>query len=270
MLQSSRLSAKSGNATREHSLDSVRGIAAFIVVLHHCYLIALTHYPNLNVLYHWWNPLRIVAIGRPAVIVFFALSGTALSLSLQRNQHASYTGFLIKRFCRIYLPFAAAILLSIVLWWIIQPNGIQSQSEWFNETWRGGVTPEVLLGHLLMLGREQDVALNDAAWSLVYEIRISLIFPLLFLVVTRLHWLACMLSAGVFVVLVEFARLRIGVVRAPYYGNDAVEASVITAHFLFIFFFGAMLAVYRDQIRHWMTQASFALVVVGWIASWRY
>jgi peptidoglycan/LPS O-acetylase OafA/YrhL len=66
-------------------LDALRGIAAFIVVLHHAWL----SLPNRPEWLQWLletTPLRPIAMGRQAVLFFFVLSGFVLTRALASQE----------------------------------------------------------------------------------------------------------------------------------------------------------------------------------------
>ena len=74
---------------------------------------------------------------------------------------------------------------------------------WINFTWSEPVTLHLVMQHILFLGNYDWSQFNTAFWSLVYEMRISLVFPLIALAVLRLRslWLifiAAALSAACF------------------------------------------------------------------------
>src|SRR5882762_8330002 len=89
-------------------LDALRGIAALMVVINHFVLVGPL----------WWvtrSPLRVVALGHEAVILFFILSGFVLTLQLNSSSRINYLDYLIKRICRIYLPYLAVLLAAIAI-----------------------------------------------------------------------------------------------------------------------------------------------------------
>lgn len=85
------------------AVDFLRGFAIFTVVLMHLIQLFLPGIPT------WlW---RLSALGGTGAHVFIFCSGFGLCFSrLQRP--LSPTAFLRRRFCRIYLPYAAVVLLS--------------------------------------------------------------------------------------------------------------------------------------------------------------
>jgi peptidoglycan/LPS O-acetylase OafA/YrhL len=163
------------------SLDAVRGIAACTVILSHCYgAIILGHQFAQFDQSLWSIPLRPLHNGAAAVIIFFVLSGYVLALPYFRGTQSSYPRYLIKRFCRIYIPFAAAIFLSAFLYSSTTRQPVANASEWFNGIWPSAWPgTSVFVNHFLMLGTAQDMTLDPVIWSLVHEMRISVLFPLL-------------------------------------------------------------------------------------------
>ena len=87
-------------------LDAMRGIAAVCVVFHHW---RLAFYAG--VLHFWLVP---IFSGTQAVMLFFVLSGFVLSLPYLDGKRRPYWPYLIRRFWRIYVPFAAAVGIAAV------------------------------------------------------------------------------------------------------------------------------------------------------------
>lgn len=181
-----------------HSLDSLRGIAALLVLTFHCAQLSAGFASHVSPfspkawLEPWtWlklTPLRLlVSSGPPAVVLFFVLSGFVLTLPFLRNGvRPGYAEFSIKRICRIYPPFAAAVLLSAALYAIVQPSPIPGASEWFDTVlWDQPLSGDYVARNLLMTGLRPDMTLDLVMWSLVHELRISLVFPLLLLLTRR-------------------------------------------------------------------------------------
>ena len=107
---------------RIEALDSVRGIAAVIVVIHHCFLVQpvysnffFSHYKTnaggviSSIFLH--SPLRIVWAGYEAVTLFYVLSGLVLALPWIEGRPVEYRTFAIRRMCRLYIPYAVAIAI---------------------------------------------------------------------------------------------------------------------------------------------------------------
>ena len=138
----------------------------------------------------WYNainlsPLRTLFAAHEAVVLFFVLSGFVLSIPLSGDRPPGYGLFLLKRFCRIYLPFVAAILIAAVCSFFLY-SAAPTGDPWIDQTWSVRPTIALVLGHLLTTTRSA-AQLNTAIWTLIVEIRVSLIFPILFWLTRRLH-----------------------------------------------------------------------------------
>lgn len=179
---------------RIKSLDSIRGIAALIVLFHHCYLLINGFEAPARIILDTGSFLldRILSIfinsftaGPSAVIIFFILSGFVLTLSLL-NREQSYKHFLLSRIFRIYPVLFVSLFISYLLHLLIGINNIPPDSiasEWYRTEFFP--KPPVItdfLGSLALTGIKPDhIYLNAPSWSMVHEMRISLIFPFLVL-----------------------------------------------------------------------------------------
>ena len=238
------------------SLDSLRGIAALMVLTFHCWKIGLLPEPSGWAVYLLrWTPLNWLVTGRPWVILFFVLSGFVLALVLDRagSGQGGPGGFVLRRCCRIYPPFAAAILFSALLWMIVRPEPIPALSVWFNDlAWTDPPTPKLISEHLLMTGIAGHDSLNPVMWSLVYELRISIVFPLLWLLVRR--WPRASLAGALLVHVM--AGLAVGCEGrpdcTPFRGQDLLDSFVLTGYFAVFFVAGMVIARDRHLITSWL------------------
>lgn len=174
---------------RVYFLDSLRGLAAASVVITHLAGSFVGESLTKGILQ---------SFGRSAVILFFILSGIVLSMSLQKNEKLTwncYISFLIKRFFRIYLPFLVIVILSYILFIVIQPQFILGLSDWFNAVGINISTVD-LIENLLMTGNRVE-RVDPVIWSLIIEIRISFIFPILYFVIRKKGWKTLLLLTGV-------------------------------------------------------------------------
>jgi peptidoglycan/LPS O-acetylase OafA/YrhL len=176
---------------RIDALDSIRGLAALVVVFDHC-VMSIPRYGN-PALHHgapqatltdplgliqFCSPLRVLWSGTGAVALFFVLSGFVLSLPWLRGQPPLYGSFVVKRVCRIYIPYVVAVGLAALLASVLSAYLPTNRSQWFATTnWTEPETIAVAVDQALMLGRHIDA--DNVIWSLVYEMRISLLLPLL-------------------------------------------------------------------------------------------
>ncbi|MBB3938028.1 Peptidoglycan/LPS O-acetylase OafA/YrhL, contains acyltransferase and SGNH-hydrolase domains [Aureimonas phyllosphaerae] len=175
------------------------------------------------------------------MVLFFVLSGFVLDIVFQRVAQTPYLDYAWKRFCRIYIPFAAAILLAALLTALAVNQGVAGLSEWFHgKSWTDPVSFELIVAHLSMDGIASHSSLNNVMWSLVHEMRISLAFPLVMLVVLR--GVPATLAAIAIVLL--FTELT-----APLVTPDTLLASLnATLYYSTYFAAGALLSVRRDDV----------------------
>ncbi len=252
--------------SRVASLDAVRGVAALLVVFSHCYA---TLPDALQRELDWHSgPGQILVSGRPAVILFFVLSGFVLSLSLAGDASATYRTFAVRRFFRIYPPFAAAVLASAALYRLIGPAPIPGLSEWFNcELWSHEPAIPLVMAHLAMVGRPADATLNNPMWSLVVEMRLSLLFPLVFRLLwpeKRRAWVAAVASA----IIAELIARETSIGREPYYNSSLREAVLLTLYFVPFFVFGLLVAQARGPLRRWAGRMGGPGRGSLWVAAW--
>jgi len=254
---------------RIRNLDSLRGIAALTVVFCHCYglypeAIRFDIHPtNLSAWTEPWawlryTPLRLFVNGEAAVIVFFVLSGYVLTLPFIAGTQPTYGRYLLKRFCRIYLPFAAAILVAAALIWLVNPVPISALSKQFNVGWWdreiGGAD---VLRHLSMTGLERDRILDPPMWSLVHEMRISIIFPLLVFFFLRFGSIAAITAALVFSCACTFALVIVG-------EQSAVGTIMATGQMVIYFGAGIALAINSPARSALFSGRSMPVKVILW------
>jgi len=172
--------------TRVASLDSLRGLAALSVVTCH-YFILLANTPFGQYVSPWFlfPPLSLFKTAYGAVILFFVLSGYVLALSLRDEAGGlSWGGFAVRRFCRIWPPYAATILISFLIGYVALASETSLPSVWQVNTWH---RDDITLGNLIdQIGMATSrISLDVPGWSLVHELRITLAFPLMLFCLRR-------------------------------------------------------------------------------------
>jgi peptidoglycan/LPS O-acetylase OafA/YrhL len=178
---------------RWSELDGIRGIAACVVVIYHFYFLVENTVPDWIRWTVALSPLYLFVSGLEAMLTFFLISGFVLTLPyIRRPDRLDYPGFLIRRISRIYLPYLAALFLAIAGNAFF--HGLKI-NDWFNQTWAEGVNLGTVVQHVIFIGNYNFSAFNGAFWTLVFEMRISLVFPFLCLLVLRLGWIPSLILA---------------------------------------------------------------------------
>jgi peptidoglycan/LPS O-acetylase OafA/YrhL len=249
---------------RYHELDSLRGLASISVVLSH-FVLSLPHIFLTDQLRN--TPLHIFWAGHEAVILFFILSGFVLSLPYYGKKTPNYVSYMIKRICRIYIPYALSIFLAILCMNMFSRGGIPELSKFISEAWSTPVTSKVLIDHFIMLTDfPSNYALNNVIWSLVHEMRISLIFPLLMYFIVRFSWkkniiLGASFSLTYFIFWAVYIRL--------YDINLTASGTSYfwTLHYIGFFVLGALIAKHRELIftlfKGFSSNVKFIVLVIG-------
>lgn len=223
---------------RFHELDSMRGLAAIIVVFGH---FLDMFYMHLDKSAGAWRPLLyIVLSGHESVMYFFVLSGFVLSLPYIRGKSQPYPLFVWRRTLRIYGPYLGSLALALIgcaLW-----GGRTITTGWRPETW-SSITAQTVIQHLLFLGNYDYGRYNVVIWSLVYEMRISIIFPLLFVITSKVKlYYSLLIMAG----------LTLTGVRGDGHSY------LITLEYMAVFMVGILLAIHLGRLSDFYNQRTFA------------
>ncbi|MEH7786650.1 acyltransferase [Bacillus thuringiensis] len=224
-------------SNRIKELDSIRGLAALTVVFGH-FCLMLPSLPNSIK----FSPLRFLWAGGEAVIVFYVLSGFVLSMALYHSK-TNYWGYLIKRFVRIYIPYYFWIIVTFVLFILFSSYEVVGLRDWFYDRWQGSITKLDILNHFVLLNNFFTENYNPVIWSLAQEMRISIVFPLLFLLFYKLNWKKTILFALSFsLISVVLNMLHIG--KAEGFYNGYAD----TLHFTSMFMVGMLLFKYQEKL----------------------
>ncbi|MDA2518130.1 acyltransferase [Bacillus cereus] len=222
---------------RIKELDSIRGLAALTVVFGH-FCLMLPSLPNSIK----FSPLRFLWAGGEAVIVFYVLSGFVLSMALYHSK-TNYWGYLIKRFVRIYIPYYFWIIVTFVLFILFSSYEVVGLRDWFYDRWQGSITNLDILNHFVLLNNFFTENYNPVIWSLAQEMRISIVFPLLFLLFYKLNWKKTILFAlSCSLISVVLNMLHIG--KAEGFYNGYAD----TLHFTSMFMIGMLLFKYQEKL----------------------
>ena len=236
-------------------LDSLRGVAALLVVLHHaCMQVNFVGVPlsalHRSVLFWFQN-------GHYPVDFFIVLSGFCLMIPATRNGYSLPKGkldFFKRRARRILPPYYLAMAFSLVLIWTL--IGRRTGSHWDVSI---PVSRADILLHLALV---QDVfvatsyKINHVFWSIAVEWRIYFLFPLLL-------WLWRRRGPGQAVLAVSV--LALGLVMLlqylhGYYPQLNNSTTGIVPHYILLFALGMLGAdimlgqrtpLAGWQLRHW-------------------
>ena len=254
---------------RYNELDSLRGLAAVTVVFGHISALVFaapiiagsgwTHWRHILELINR-TPFTVIMSGGSAVRFFFVLSGFVLMLPYLRHKDNPYAPYLVKRICRIYLPYLAAVAIAVIGNAVLGGHPLPGFGGSANETWSVPVSTKVVLQHIAMLGTFPTARFNTVLWSLVQEMRISIFYPLIALAVLRLSsraLLALVIAVEAFVagLPIFLPHIDMGLASFP-----------AMLHWSNMFILGAFLALRREQVRTWMSslrpwqKASIAIV----------
>lgn len=243
------MTGKDTAGSRVAELDAVRGLAAIVVVLGHLMITlpAMDGASRANGLTAInlirFSPLDGLLEGSAAVIVFFVLSGYVLALSFGRGRQ-TYGGFMVRRFARLWFPYAAAIAAAIVLVSLFGGEVVGLAGNWFNRSWQGGVGLGSVLEHFSLVGHIQDdYNFDPVIWSLVVEMRISIFFPLLLVVLAAFGWRLAVLGGIVVCVL--------GVALSKH-----VLIDFKTLDYVICFLVGAALAQNHGEVSRFMRMST--------------
>lgn len=224
--------------SRYTSLDGLRGLAALVVLIHHCFLVSpqLSAAVDSNGTGHfdswvWWTtftPLHLVWAGQEAVFVFFILSGFVLTLPFVRCIQTSWAAYYPKRIIRIYLPVWVSLICALLMAWTVPRLASSELSPWVNVH---DEAPNALADAFLLRGAD---SLNSPLWSLQWEMIFSLTLPVYVIAVLsfRRLWLV---GIAVLVVLIG--------------AGEMIHMSSLVC--LPIFGVGALMATRRDVLEDW-------------------
>jgi peptidoglycan/LPS O-acetylase OafA/YrhL len=229
---------------RYRQLDALRGLAALTVVFNHLAMTrpraaGLTPVHGIWPALLKWTPLHVLWAGHEAVLFFFVLSGFVLSLPWHVGRPESYGRFLVKRVCRIWLPYIAIMAFALAARLSFSGYGrSQLSTAWARSAWQGVLTPARLLLHASLIGTFPGKELDPVVWSLTIEMRVSLVFPLLVLLAYK-GGARITLAVGAAIGIVGYGMQQVGV--APDLGRTLVYVPV--------FLLGILLAQHREAVR---------------------
>jgi peptidoglycan/LPS O-acetylase OafA/YrhL len=255
---------------RYEELDSLRGLASLSVVFHHCLMVfPIFLAANFHQLGNFWlpsnSPLHLFWAGHEAVILFFVLSGFVLSLPFLNNRAPKYPVYMVRRICRIYIPYIFSILVSVTLFILIKKTFVAELTDWFRGMWSADpFNTQTIMSFLFMFGKNTH-NLNTVTWSLVHEMRISLVFPLIIIPIIKWNWKKSIIIG--LSTLLCFMLFFLKLSRVYMYDENLsflLKTISDTFYFGSFFIIGAIFAKYRAPIKsyveslEWKTRIAFS------------
>jgi peptidoglycan/LPS O-acetylase OafA/YrhL len=118
-----------------------------------------------------------------------------------------------------------------------------------------------------MLGDSHSAHLNVVMWSLTYELRISLLFPLLLLAVQRLPLRVLLPGMLVLQVATDATMRWLGLPLAPFFGDGWLGSTLTTLHFVNCFLVGALLALRGKPVQTRLARLPGWVMAGLWVAA---
>lgn len=223
---------------RNQPIDALRGFACIAVVAQHYYLM----YPEqlrggreLSEIWFWLrhSPFTLIFGGHNRSILFFVLSAFMMTLSWKKTDGLCYSCFITRRTLRLYTPFFVSLVIAFFLE-ICQPCvGGPNLSRWYNTDVCRTYVDGSIYGHFFLTGLRDHLSLNVTLWTLVHEIRILLIMPLVIFLCERRP--ICCLFVGYFIFNCAAWWLGSGPWNLSFF-----DSCISTAHYLIFFVIGAV------------------------------
>jgi len=178
-------------------LDLIRGLAAVLVLLSHWKILYFVDYPKIPTHRALFAiPYVLAAAGHQAVLIFFVLSGYLIGGSIFRSIDRgtwSWKSYLTHRFVRLWVVLIPGLILGGLLDWtgmhlrLTQALYSGPSPKTHNLDIAQNMAPHIFLGNVAFL---QTVLVpvfgsNGSLWSLANEFWYYLLFPLVWLAVTR-------------------------------------------------------------------------------------
>jgi len=170
---------------RLRELDGIRGLAAAEVMASHLLEASRVDFPGAQLL------MRLTDAATP-VILFFVLSGLCLSLPFFNESKLNVADFYCRRVCRIYPAFLVSLavaLLALAVFPHLIAAAADDAKSWGTlkivSAWGGWNAATIARYAALIypLTDYRSVLNHGAVWSLVIEMRISIVLPAVILAV---------------------------------------------------------------------------------------
>lgn len=238
------------SSQRFEQLDSLRGLAALTVIFGHLTNIFRVDHGPYAPIGAWldrldFTPLYLLFSAHEAVVLFFVLSGFVLYLPFRQGRALPYNVYVIRRVCRIYLPFIAAVLVALIVHAMTYQGTLPAFGRWLNDPGQH-ISAVTVAGHVGMIGVYDTTAIIPVIWSLVHEMRVSLYYPALAgFVAKRTTWLLIGAALACFA-------LGLALHAAVYMTTRHAVDVTDTVKYTGCFIIGALLAKQQTRVVSWL------------------
>jgi peptidoglycan/LPS O-acetylase OafA/YrhL len=155
---------------------------------------------------------------------------------------------------RIYPPYLAAVTIGMILMTLLAGKPLSGLSDWTTHFWNRPLDWKIVADHVFLMASNGNDYIDVPVWSLVVEMHVSLILPLLIIAMIRSEALT-LAAALVLALFGDWAARWPGAAAAhPFLTSFATSAS-----FLWLFVVGAMMARHRTQLMATMARVPFVL-----------
>lgn len=170
-----------------------------------------------------------------------------------------YVTYLIKRVLRIYVPYIVSTIVFCGLFFLIKPTISLGLSDFVDRNLYKNIQFRDIIGHLFLIGNYNAKSINPVKWSLIHEMRISIIFPLIMFLVVKLKAKTVICLSILIVFIAQGIMFVFG-----YTGESGI---IYTFYFIPIFIIGALLDKHLEEITSYIkelrTSTKFILFIVG-------
>lgn len=254
---------------RIRGLDSIRGIAAVMVVLFHLALMVLSP----QAIQHTLKYSLFVALflnGQFAVTLFYILSGFVLTYALTKEGDYRFLHFMQKRVVRLYIPYASALAIAFALFFIWRSTNLPHVP---HMVWDLPAHPLNYLSLILMGGMQGQGSIDSPIWTICVEMQAALFMPFLVRVDKS--------KLPFFVIALIVAGQLFAYIEMPWGAENfrnpigAVGRLAATLYYFQFFGMGSLIFQWREEIANFLagcsriviaTMAAVSVVCLGMCA----
>jgi peptidoglycan/LPS O-acetylase OafA/YrhL len=191
-------------------------------------------------------------------MLFFVLSGFVLTLPYAGTapKKLEPIPFIIRRIARLYPAYWAALAIALALRFLaFDPHGLSELSPWARLHWSLPIGWSAIISHAFMILPNLRVdQIDPVIWSLIIEMKVSLVFPLLILLVTRTTRMVYAVIAIV---------VTIAITTPLHFVTHSSSSWSRAAIMIPVFLLGSYLARYRSELVSWLRASRWIRLAVA-------